>query len=126
MPDVHTLWNSSTLGEEKKMANSPSNKYLTNSFRRKAKATSRVSPKKLRDSTSEKLDKVINYTLFLVDKYEKIKDDFHLLKQQYCNIYNENQIAIDKQHIQSLTVELERLKSQYIVMQTTAAQHEIK
>ncbi|RGB38852.1 hypothetical protein C1646_665069 [Rhizophagus diaphanus] len=160
MPDVHALWNSSTLGEEKKMGSSPSNKYSTNTFRRKTKASSRVPPKKLRDSTGEELDKVINYTLFLVDKYEKIKDDFRLLKQQYYSITNENaqlrdeleqsiisskklskevkqlltdaenvsnreqQIVFNKQHIQSLTVELERLKSQYIVVQTTAAQHE--
>ncbi|CAG8694990.1 hypothetical protein GLOIN_2v1773302 [Rhizophagus irregularis DAOM 181602=DAOM 197198] len=85
MPDVHTIWNSSTLGEGKKLGSSPSNRYSTNILRRKVKA------KKLRDSTSEELDKVINYALFLVD---------------------------------SLTTELERLKSQYIVMQTTASQHE--
>ncbi|CAB4397291.1 unnamed protein product [Rhizophagus irregularis] len=84
MPDVHTIWNSSTLGEGKKLGSSPSNRYSTNILRRKVKA------KKLRDSTSEELDKVINYALFLVDRYEKIKGDFCLLKQQYYNISNEN------------------------------------
>lgn len=83
MPDVHTIWNSSTLGEGKKLGSSPSNRYSTNILRRKVKA------KKLRDSTSEELDKVINYALFLVDRYEKIKGDFCLLKQQYYNISNE-------------------------------------
>ncbi|CAB4417355.1 unnamed protein product [Rhizophagus irregularis] len=102
MPDVHTIWNSSTLGEGKKLGGSPSNRYSTNTFRRKAKAKNR---------------------------YEKIKRGFCLLKQQYYNISNENvqlRGELEQSIISSknLTTELERLKSQYIVMQTTASQHE--
>ncbi|POG72836.1 hypothetical protein GLOIN_2v1773302 [Rhizophagus irregularis DAOM 181602=DAOM 197198] len=83
MPDVHTIWNSSTLGEGKKLGSSPSNRYSTNILRRKVKA------KKLRDSTSEELDKVINYALFLVDS-EFILGCENILYEIARGLYNNN------------------------------------
>ncbi|EXX80000.1 hypothetical protein GLOIN_2v1768311 [Rhizophagus irregularis DAOM 181602=DAOM 197198] len=57
---------------------------------------------------------------------KKLSKEIKQLLTKSKNVSNlEQQLAFDKQHIQSLTVELERLKSQYIVMQTTAAQHKV-
>ncbi|RGB32867.1 hypothetical protein C1646_705841, partial [Rhizophagus diaphanus] len=64
----------------------------------------------------------------MIDTYQCFKELSKEVKQLLADAKYapslEQQIAFDKQHIQSLTVELERLKSQYIVMQTTASQHE--
>ncbi|PKY30111.1 hypothetical protein RhiirB3_485503 [Rhizophagus irregularis] len=95
MPDVHTIWNSSTLGEGKKLGSSPSNRYSTNILRRKVKA------KKLRDSTSEELDKVINYALFLVDRCnEVIEEEKKGITKRDKKLYNENKRKKDEGEVE--------------------------
>ncbi|CAB4382097.1 unnamed protein product [Rhizophagus irregularis] len=139
MENVHTIWDSSTIGEGKKLGRPPNNRYSNNTKQCEV------------ISLTQKLEVAIDNGLYLLDKCAELRNTCNKLTNENTqlrdgleqsskklskeikqlltdskNVSNlEQQLAFDKQHIQSLTGELERLKSQYIVMQTTAAQHEV-
>ncbi|GBB87095.1 hypothetical protein RclHR1_13550013 [Rhizophagus clarus] len=114
MENIHTIWDSSTIGKGKKLVVAIDNGlYLLD----KCTELHNTCNKLTKENTQlrNRLDQSVILS-------KNISKELKQLLADTKNVLNlEQQLAFDKQYIQSLTVELEQLKTQYFNIQSTAS-----
>ncbi|CAB5350180.1 unnamed protein product [Rhizophagus irregularis] len=132
MENIHTIWDSSTIGKRKKLGNPTNDRYSIKMKQSHGEDISQAQKLEIAIDNGlflfKKCKKLHNTCNKLVNENEQLRNNLLFLQRgkiitnQYKNGSNlEQQIAYlkgtheyDKQRIQSLTTELERIKSQYI------------